>query len=187
MKKTRKYGFNDVPGANSTKNGKRAYDTWLAMLARCYSGRYKAYIGCTVCDEWLLFSNFKRFYDEFGHEDMELDKDILFPGNRIYSPETCIYVTRKINGFVRGNESRMGKYPTGVYYNKRDRAFVATIMEGGKTKYIGYYKSSKEAHEAWFERKMAQAIGLKRECDEINPILFDRLIAKIKSMKCEEK
>lgn len=186
MKKTREYGVNDLPGHCKKKSGGSAYSTWLAMLARCYSGRYKAYEGCTVCEDWLLFSNFKRFYDEFWRDGFELDKDILIPGNKVYSPSTCIYVPRKINGFVISNSSRMGEYPTGVYYNKRDKAFIATIMDGRKSRYIGSFDNPMSAHMAWHARKVEQTIALKKECDEVSPILFERLMVKVMSMRIAE-
>lgn len=34
-----------------------AYQKWKDMLYRCYSGRYKDYDECTVCEEWHSYSN----------------------------------------------------------------------------------------------------------------------------------
>ena len=67
-----------------------AYRCWHNMLIRCYDENYQkrepSYIGCSVCDEWLVFSNFKRWFDENYVKDYQLDKDILVKGNKIYSP-----------------------------------------------------------------------------------------------------
>ena len=44
------------------------YITWTHMLQRCYSEKsqlkHPTYKGCTVCDEWLIFSNFKTWMEQ---------------------------------------------------------------------------------------------------------------------------
>lgn len=55
------------------------------------------YEGCTVCDEWLYFSNFKKWFDENYIEGFQLDKDIIIRGNKVYSPQTCCFVPKEIN------------------------------------------------------------------------------------------
>jgi len=61
-------GVNDC-GESVKAGGKNTtyYVIWNGMLRRCYSDKYhsaRTYIGCTVCDEWLLLSNFKKWFDE---------------------------------------------------------------------------------------------------------------------------
>ena len=74
-----------------TINGKRKatwkcpyYERWVSMLRRCYSPRslekYPTYKGCTVCEEWLTFSTFKKWMENQEWEDRHLDKD--FPCRR---------------------------------------------------------------------------------------------------------
>lgn len=78
------------------------------MLSRCYTRRKGAsantYIDCYVCDEWLIFSNFKKWFDEHYVEGWHLDKDILVKGNKVYSPETCCFVPISINVIVKGTQ-----------------------------------------------------------------------------------
>ena len=33
----------------------------------------------------------------------QLDKDVLVPGNKVYSPETCHFVSREVNCMFRSN------------------------------------------------------------------------------------
>ena len=53
----------------SCVNGKKvkSYMFWCNMLQRCYSDKYQngqpTYIGCTVCDEWTNYANFKSWFD----------------------------------------------------------------------------------------------------------------------------
>lgn len=88
------------------------YSTWLSMLKRCYNiefqFKHSSYIGCSVHEDWHNFQNFAKWYDEnyysIGNERIALDKDILVKGNKIYSPETCIFVPHNINNlFTKGN------------------------------------------------------------------------------------
>lgn len=91
----------------SSINGKptKVYNHWRDMLRRCYDPYYlnkePTYIDCYVCEEWHNFQNFSEWfykhYYEIPNERIELDKDILFKGNKIYSPETCILVPQRIN------------------------------------------------------------------------------------------
>jgi len=72
---------------------------------------------------------------------MHLDKDILVKGNKTYSSDTCIFVPKDINSLFTKHDSKRGKYPIGVSYNKRDSKYHATF----KKNTIGYYNNPEEA------------------------------------------
>ena len=77
-----------------------AYNRWHSMLDRCYNKnhpRYKTYgeKGIRVCDEWHLFSNYMKWFDENNIDGYEVDKD--FCGLKLYSPETCRFVSKSDN------------------------------------------------------------------------------------------
>ena len=115
---------------SSIENGKqnKSYKTWSHMLERCYDDvhRYKfaSYEDCYVCDDWLNYQNFAEWYDfnyyEINDELMCLDKDILVKGNKIYGPNTCVFVPQTINNLFTKNDKNRGELPIGVhkYYNK---------------------------------------------------------------------
>lgn len=88
------------------------FTTWRDMLYRCYSEnlryKYPTYKDCTVCEEWHLFSNFKAWMETQDWEGNNLDKDILYPGNKIYSPETCVFVSKLVNSFLVECNSKRG-------------------------------------------------------------------------------
>ena len=135
-------------------NGKRltSYTKWYNMLARCYSKEWKknkpTYDGCTVCDEWLYYSNFKRWYDKNGRDGYDVDKDILVKGNKIYSPNTCCCVPTRINSLLINRKNDRGKYPIGV--SCKNNHFTGSVSIGnGKSIYIGWYKSKEEAFKAY--------------------------------------
>lgn len=119
-------GINDYKGSVFI-NGKTipSYQTWKHMLERCYMevprvGRKNTYADCSVCDEWLRFSNFKKWYDENYRDGYQIDKDILIQGNRIYSPETCCFVPNEINAVTKGQ------------YIKEDGRIKGLYVENGK-------------------------------------------------------
>ena len=85
--------FRPSVGGNHTK----PYATWKSMLMRCYSDKYHlkspSYIGCSVCDEWLDFQVFAKWFSVNYEDGKQLDKDIKIEGNKIYSPDTCLFVS----------------------------------------------------------------------------------------------
>lgn len=79
----------------------QAYSAWYNMLLRCYSekhrDKYPTYSDVYVCDDWHNFQNFAKWYTDNKVAGMELDKDIKISGNRIYSPEACMFVSQSEN------------------------------------------------------------------------------------------
>ncbi|MGL4453317.1 MAG: hypothetical protein ACRCXT_14290 [Paraclostridium sp.] len=93
-------GTTDIP--TSDLNGKRlkSYSVWCDMLRRCYDSKCRNYKwygakGIIVCDDWLLFSNFKKWYDENYIDGYVLDKDVKCRDldSKIYSPENCSFIS----------------------------------------------------------------------------------------------
>ena len=126
-------------GEAKTTDGKgnplRAYQIWQHIFERCYSDEfhknYPTYKGCEVCEEWYCYTNFKKWYDEhyyeLENERVELDKDILIKGNRIYSPETCIFVPKKINIIFSRNNPKENGLPRGVSWDKENKKISRSI------------------------------------------------------------
>ena len=78
----------------------RPHAIWRAMLRRCYGSEDRpAYADVTVCDEWLNYQAFADWYERNhpGTHGLELDKDIKVPGNRVYGPHACQFVTKEQN------------------------------------------------------------------------------------------
>ena len=94
------------------------YAAWASMLERCYSEKYleshPTYIGTSVCSEWLYASEFKKWMEQQDWSGKCLDKDIIVPGSRLYSPETCAFVLPATNNFVIASDASRGEYPIGV-------------------------------------------------------------------------
>lgn len=151
---------------NSSDRNDLCYNTWGHMMRRCYDEslrkKYPTYKNCIVCEEWHNYSNFYEWYNknycQFGYGSMCLDKDILLKGNKVYSPKTCIFVDNRINCLFTKTNATRGKYPIGVYFNKKNNKFVAQcsiIMDNGKKqqKYLGIYNDQNEAFYKYKEFK----------------------------------
>jgi hypothetical protein len=122
------------------------YMRWHDMLNRCYNKKFHEkqpqYKECRVCEEWLNFSNFKVWYEKnkYGDKPLDLDKDILFKGNKIYSPTTCCFVPHCINTlFVNGKKVR-GEFPLGVYFEKEKGKYRTCMAFMGKQIKLGTFE-----------------------------------------------
>lgn len=133
------------------------YRSWTHMLERCYCPklhkRRVSYIDCEVVESWLLFSNFKKWMKKQDWKGKDLDKDIKFPGNKIYSPDTCLFVSSEINKLLNKNSVARGKYPLGVCSNKKGNRFISACRVNGHRVSLGSYSTPEEAHSVYKEFK----------------------------------
>lgn len=135
------------------------YRVWTSILERCYSDKFHqtnpTYRDCKVCDEWLIFSNFKRWMETQDWRGKHLDKDLLVEGNKVYSPDTCIFVNQIINSFVTDRKNDRGQYMIGVNWHKRTGKFVSQCSNPfiGRQEHLGLFTNELDAHLAWKARK----------------------------------
>ena len=99
------FGIGEFKSRDENGKNTKCYDTWKHMHTRCYDPKFHkkhpTYENCTVCKEWNNYQTFAKWdnenYYEVENEQMVLDKDILCKGNKVYSPEPCVYVPQSIN------------------------------------------------------------------------------------------
>lgn len=147
-------GISDVEGSYNTD----AYNYWSRMIKRCYYNDKKrisnSYSDCYVCNEWLRFSNFKKWFDNEYISGFELDKDILIKNNKVYSPATCCFLPRGLNALLTKRQSCRGCLPIGVSFSKsNDRPYRAYLMDGGKQIWLGHYTTKEDAFAAYKHAK----------------------------------
>ena len=139
------------------------YRTWNNMLKRCYSAKYQdrqpTYRGCSVSEEWKRFSNFRAWMEEQDWEGMQLDKDLLFEGNKVYSEDSCVFVTRLVNSFTTDSAASRGEWMIGVYWHKGTSKFRSLCCNPftKKQEHLGLFTSEQEAHKEWTKRKLELA------------------------------
>ena len=126
------------------------------MLLYQNSPKTPSYKDCEVCEEWHNFQNFAKWYDENYYEvkgeKTQIDKDILIKGNKIYSPDKCLFVPQKINLlFVKGSGG--SHLPIGVGECKRTGKYIARLRKNGTYVTVGRYDNPCEAFLAYKKEK----------------------------------
>ena len=169
------WGVNDVDyevTKHEVVNGKKKcvwmcpyYNKWIHILARCFCTKYQesypTYKGCTISEEWKHLSGFIKWVDSQPNRDWincESDKDFLSIGNKHYSPETVVFVSKKVNSFIIDCGKSRGDYMIGVCYKpseSKKNPYKANCSNPfvDKQEYLGRYPTELEAHLAWKARK----------------------------------
>lgn len=136
----------------------KAYRCWNHMIERCYSEKFHSYHryggkGVTVCDDWLCYQTFAKWYYENYKEGQQLDKDILNPQSNCYSPDNCCFVPLSINTLFTQRFSCRGDLPIGVSTKEVMNSFMATLTGNGISEYLGSYSTPEEAFQVYKVRK----------------------------------
>lgn len=165
-------------GAYSRKTHLREYEMWVHMLERCYSPLLKkrapGYEDVTCCDRWLNFQYFCEDIHAYGQDiydkdaKYELDKDLLRPGNKLYSPERCCLLPTELNCILTQATRSRGDLPVGVCADKERGGYRAQVSKKDYLQKSGqrfktpeeafsWYKTEKEAYireraDAWFDK-----------------------------------
>ena len=156
-----------------------AYQKWSQMMHRCYDPKYRqrkpTYRGCSVCEEWHDFNTFLKWYNLNYREGFDLDKDILSDGNKVYSPDVCLFVPHYINMQVQ--QPKKGRYLTGV--SQRGKRYYAAYGKNEARVYLGVYNTEMEAHQAYRRHKayeIEKMATLAIENGDIDWRVYDALI-----------
>ena len=163
-------GYKGV-GKFVTNHNCAEYVTWKDMLGRCYSEKmkneYQSYFGISeVCDEWLNYQEFGKWYEKnkyIVNERLHLDKDILFPGNKIYSPYHCLLVPQRIN-MLFTNRTNDKNLPNGI--RKTDSGKYSSKYCGIE---LGVYNTLEEAYSAYANEKENKIKEIAEEYKNIIP------------------
>lgn len=129
---------------NNTKT--EEYIKWFSMFTRCYNEEYQnrqpTYIGCSVSEEFWDFQNFAEWYNEkkyICNYPLELDKDLLYEGNKVYAPSKCCLIPKEINNGINYRRHDIQymkklykKYKNEVPYYLRMELYKLTIPEEKK-------------------------------------------------------
>jgi hypothetical protein len=175
-----------------TKSLTRSGQLWVNMETRCgekYQTTYPSYVGvengfsgyqdfaewCQVQDGYLNKDG-KRFW--------QLDKDLLVPGNRVYSKETCMFVPNDVNTLFNDSQDNGLKLGVGVYSYDSSR-FVATCRSVGNKGYLGIFETEDAAHEAWRVEKTRHAMMLVDKYQDY-PKVVEGIQNKLQQLLCSK-
>lgn len=138
----------------------RAYHAWGNMLTRCYDerlrSRFPTYADCTVCESWLNYQNFAKWFNEnnYNIDDYEVDKDLIKNGNKVYCPQFCALVPRDLNILLSKPKITSKKLPVGVSRNGKSFRSRYSGLDN-ITIFIGNFKTAQEAHQEYVIAKEA--------------------------------
>ena len=164
-------GYLGVGNYLTKENGRstQVYSVWHDMIGRCYDEtrceKYDAYYEiCRVCQEWQCFSTFADWFEENKYEydgRLHLDKDILYPGNKIYSPYTCVLVPQRINMLFTNKANDRG-LPNGI--TRQGNRYLAKYNHHE----LGTYATVEEAYSVYAKEKEK---NIKQVADEYKDII----------------
>lgn len=137
------------------------YRKWMGILERCFSEKLHlkqpTYKDCDITPDWIYFTKFKYWMESQAWKGLELDKDLLVKGNKIYSPENCLFIPKRLNSSLTDRILNRGEYPLGVSFNKRAKSPNTKCYEASvSNKYIGSFINATDAHKAWQQAKIVE-------------------------------
>lgn len=158
------------------------YTEWRSCVSRCYDvklkEKYPTYKNCKLIPEWLYASNFKRWMEQQDWQGRHLDKDLLFRGNKLYSPDTCYFLLPITNKFLMEGPAKFVSLPVGVTFDVKTGKYKA---RGNNPltkirKCLGYFENMLDAHEAWREHKesVAKEVAMLESSTKIREALIRR-------------
>lgn len=155
-----------------------SYNVWHDMIRRCYSEKskekFQAYFHiCMVSKLWHNYQNFAEWFHENKYEvdgRLHIDKDILYPGNKIYCPDTCLLVPQRINMLFLNKPNKRG-LPNGIVKYSDKYLVKYCGVE------YGYRNTLEDAFELYAKVKKDAIINIANEYKEIIPQkLYDALL-----------
>lgn len=153
---------------NEIYHSTRGFNLWNGMKSRINAQTKR---NSSYSDSNILFDGFQSFMNWCHKEDgylsrepngnyWSLDKDIIVPFNKDYSPDTCCFVPIKVNTLLTARTKDRGNLPLGVSEDKgrgdcpiKYRAFCSA---DGKQLSLGRSWCKMEAHKLWQNAKIEQ-------------------------------
>lgn len=172
-------------GEHSFVKDPKAYKSWAGIMERVYCPKLHlkrpTYKDVTVCEEWHNFQNFaKWFYEESNYQDgWHLDKDLMSNSEKVYSPETCIFIPNALNSFIANRYVNNKSGYVGVCWDKEASRWAAAIklVNTGKTIKLGRFTTPEDASNAY---EIARSIEANVWANRMSGILPEAAINSIK-------
>lgn len=159
-----------------------AYIVWRNIVNRCYgksSIKNKSYENCTMDDSFFDYQNFAEWYLNHDYYGLGyfVDKDIIIPGNKVYSDKSCCLVPIEINNLLIDRRGDRGSLPIGVTLHNKTGQYRARLSTKNKRIHLGLFNEVVDAKNAYKEAKEANVKEVALEWkDRIAPNVFDALM-----------
>lgn len=158
---------------------------WRGIKLRCSGHGNTSYEDCKICYEWD--KSLDAFTDWFfeniyfcGDEKLEIDKDLFSNGSKIYSPETCCFLPKRLNVELAYKKKKEANLPTGVKATESGK-YIAIIHrgKGHLSKTFDYVEQANEFYKSNKERYIRELAEFYKKY--LPDKIFDALI----NYKCE--
>jgi hypothetical protein len=190
-------GIGYLGNTSSSNNGKtkKSYYIWSSIIKRCYDdkviNRHSSYNGCIICKEWECYENFEKWYNIHYYNcpiggKMCVDKDILFKGNKVYSPETCCIVPNEINCLLTKSDKIRGNLPIGInLWKNKLHVQMSKIIDNKKVKvHLGYFNKN-EIDLAFNKYKQEKERYIKEEANKFKAYIPNNVYNALINYKIE--
>lgn len=171
-----------------TPEVRKAYRMWNSMLQRAstkYIEQRPSYAGTTVDPAFVRFADFYAWAINqagFGADDAQLDKDLLRKGNRVYGPDTCVFLPLRVNSLLITHASRRGELPVGVGHGRTPGTYEARVRDGIVKISLGTYRDVGSAFAAY---KRGKEELIRRIAEEYRGRLDPRAYAALLAYQVE--
>lgn len=127
------------------------YYTWKSIKERAgnANGKNPWYADTELHEDWQDFRGFRDWYLTNRFEDWQVDKDLKVLGNKVYGPETCVFVPTSLNGAFTLRGKGRGELPLGVTYQNTTGKYLYRANHRGQSFHLGYGDSPDEGHRLW--------------------------------------
>ena len=162
---------------------------WTSMFDRCYkeTANNRTYKGTSVSEKWYSLQDFGKWFDEnlWSEDCTFLDKDILFKGNAVYSPKTCVLVDNYINCFFAYKREKQSNLPTGVV-KETENSYRAYLHHKGESVLRQWFKTPQEAFASYKKEKEKLAKEIAEEYNLKYPNFPKSIYNALYNFKVEE-
>lgn len=165
-------GINDADYlVQPTVNGKKIkctiYTMWSSMILRCYDPKYSerfiTYKNCSVDPIWHSFMNFRQWVlSQPSYIGLDLDKDLLYTDNKIYSPDHCLLIPHDVNTFLCNKRTNNSGKPIGVTKTRLGYVAEVSLLGTGRWRSKVVY-SIEEAMALYWQKKSELAMKLAEQ------------------------
>jgi len=160
------------------------YTHWNGFIQRVHYKKHKSaehYKNVLICEDWYNYQTFAKWaeenYYEIPNHQIQLDKDILIKGNKLYSPDTCVFVPQVINALFTKSDKARGDLPIGVYWfeeggNYRAQCSYVDDNNVKRNKWLGGYDNPEDAFYAY---KTYKEEYIKKVADKFKKYIPEKL------------
>ena len=169
-------------GQYSRTSHPRLYNAWVNVMVRCYSieiqkhRKNRNYKGCIVDLRWHNLQNYAsdvlNIAPKFEMQAwLVIDKDLKCPGNKVYSKDTCLAISYKVNLLFTDVAAARGHLPIGISDHSVNQ-YLARCCDGTGKRIQKYFYTVKEAVEFYWVEKYKVVQMYMKKYPELSDVLY---------------